>query len=110
MEDFLKKIKDTLDKGEISDEVLKINEIAEKSETMQPKLKKDVILHHTDGGSFNEELVNNIVNSSDLKRNKEFSKFIDSYNKTLTLFYSVNVEQLSKDEIELYNNFKNKFV
>ena len=41
MEDFLKKLKDTLDKGEISDEVLKINEIAEKSETMKPKLKKE---------------------------------------------------------------------
>lgn len=41
MEDFLKKLKDTLDRGEISDEVLKINEIVEKSETMQPKLKKE---------------------------------------------------------------------
>lgn len=100
MEDFLKKLKDTLDKGEISDEVLKINEIAEKSETMKPKQKKE------ENNIKDVEL----IDSSDFKRNKEFSKFIDSYNKTLTLFYSVNIEQLSKDEIELYNNFKNKFV
>ena len=100
MEDFLKKLKDTLDKGEISDEVLKINEIAEKSETMKPKLKKE------ENNIKDVEL----IDSSDFKRNKEFSKFIDSYNKTLTLFYSVNIEQLSEDEIELYNNFKNKFV
>ena len=100
MEDFLKKLKDTLDKGEISDEVLKINEIAERSETMQPKLKKEE----------NDIKVDELIDTGDFKRNKEFSKFIDSYNNTLTLFYSVNIEQLSKDEIELYNNFKNKFV
>lgn len=100
MEDFLKKLKDTLDRGEISDEVLKINEIVEKSETMQPKLKKEE----------NDIKDVELIDSGDFKRNKEFSKFIDSYNKTLTLFYSVNIEQLSKDEIELYNNFKNKFV
>lgn len=100
MEDFLKKLKDTLDKGEISDEVLKINEITERSETMKPKLKKEE----------NDIKDVELVDSGDLKRNKEFSKFIDSYNKTLTLFYSVNIEQLSEDEIELYNNFKNKFV
>lgn len=100
MEDFLKKLKDTLDKGEISDEVLKINEIAERSETMKLKLKKE------------EKDIKDVelVDSGDLKRNKEFSKFIDFYNKTLTLFYSLNIEQLSEDEIELYNNFKNKFV
>lgn len=100
MEDFLRKIKDSLDKGEISDEVLKINKIAERSETMKPKLKKE------ENDIKDVELIDN----GDFKRNKEFSKFIDSYNNTLTLFYSVNIEQLSKDEIELYNNFKNKFV
>lgn len=40
MEDFLRKIKDSLDKGEISDDILKIKEISERSETMKPKLKK----------------------------------------------------------------------
>lgn len=100
MENFLKKIKDSLDKGEISDEVLKINEIAERSETMKPKLKKE------------ENDIKDVesIDSGDFKRNKEFSNFIEFYNKALTLFYSINIEKLSKDEIELYNNFKNKFV
>ena len=67
---------------------------------MQPKLKKEE----------NDIKDVELIDSDDFKRNKEFSNFIDSYNKTLTLFYCVNIEQLSKDEIELYNNFKNKFV
>lgn len=100
MEDFLRKIKDSLDKGEISDEILKIKEISERSETMKPKLKKE------ENNIKDVEL----IDSGDFKRNKEFSKFIEFYNKTLTLFYSINIEKLSKDEIELYNNFKNKFV
>lgn len=100
MEDFLRKIKDSLDKGEISDEILKIKEISERSETIKPKLKKEE----------NDIKDVELIDSSDFKRNKEFSKFIEFYNKTLTLFYSINIEKLSKDEIELYNNFKNKFV
>lgn len=100
MEDFLRKIKDSLDKGEISDEILKIKEISERSETMKPKLKKEE----------NDIKDVKLIDSGDFKRNKEFSKFIEFYNKTLTLFYSINIEKLSKDEIELYNNFKNKFV
>ena len=44
---------------------------------MQPKLKKEE----------NDIKDVELIDSDDFKRNKEFSNFIDSYNKTLTLFY-----------------------
>lgn len=105
MSDFLKKMKDSLEKGEVSDYTETFKKVLYKSE-------KSIFNYENSSEKFDINKLEKKYNDElELKNNyPEFDKMIKLYNDLVFSISTIDISKLNEIQIESYNKIKNNLI